>query len=221
MTAIDARHRVLHVRAATLVEDVVKKGAKLRANQICRRVGERLRQLFQVEFGREEPPEVVDDLQRVGLLSLELLRAHRLGDVLYDAQHPDDSAVFTVRRVTARGDPSFAAARPNAIFDIVVAPARDGRLDGSSSTLAIIGVQARTQVRPGDRGRRRHVENGRGAGRKRHHVRNSIPTPVAEPGRVERKPEPFGVGVGRRGREWMIDHRKEPQRMPLRPGPTA
>ena len=210
MTAIDARHRVLHVRAATLVEDVVEERAKLRANQIGRRVGERLRQLLEVELGREETPEVVDDLQCVGVLSLELLRAHRLGDVLHDAQHPDHSAVFTVGRVTARGDPLFAGARQNAIFDVVVAPARDGRLDGDSSALAIIGMQTRTQVRPGDRAPRRHVEDGRGAGRIGHHVRDSVPAPVAEPGRVERKAQPFGVGVCRRHRVGTIDHRGEP-----------
>ena len=218
MTAIDARHRVLHVRAAALVEDVVEERAKLRANQIGRRVGECLRQLFKVELGREEAPEVVDDLQRVGVLSLELLRAHRLGDVLHDAQHPDHSAVFTVRRVTARGDPFVAGARANAIFDVVVAPARDSRIDGSSSALAIIGVQTFTQVRPGDRGPRRQVEDDRGAGRKGHHVRDSVPTPVAEPRRVERKPQPFGVGVVRRHCEGMIDHRSEPTRiLPRRP----
>ncbi len=69
-----------------------------------------------------------------------------LGDVLHDAEHPDDRAVFTVGGVAARGHPFFARARPNAVLDVVVAPARDGRLDGDSRALAIVGMQTRTQV---------------------------------------------------------------------------
>ena len=118
--AIDARQRVEHVRAAAGVEHVVEERPELRAHQTRRRIGERLHQLLQIELGRQHAPEVVDDLQRISLLAQQLLRAHLLGDVLHDAEHPDDRAVFGVGRVSVRRHPPFARVRPDAVLDVVV-----------------------------------------------------------------------------------------------------
>ena len=194
--AIDARHRVEHVRAAALVEDVVEERAELRANQIGRRVGERLHQLL---AGRARPraarPKLLMICSASACSRCSFFRAHRLGDVLHDAQHPEDGAVFAVCRVSARGDPFFACARPECGTRCRSRTARDGRLDGDSRALAIVGMQKLAQLGPGHHRPRRHVEDLRGARRKGDDVGGGVPAPVAEPGGVERKAQAFGVGV--------------------------
>ena len=212
MPAIDARQRVEHVRAAAGVEDVVEERAELRANQTrSPRRSSACTSFFRSSSAESTRPKLLMICSASACSRWSFFVRIVCGDVLHDAEHPDDSAVFTVGRVTARGHPPFALARHECgircrsrdRLAMAVSTATRARSRSSGCRRARRSVQV--IAAPGA-----HVEDVRGAGREGDHVGDSVPAPVAEPRCVERKAQPFGVGERRRRRVGMIDHRGEP-----------
>src|SRR5262245_13927238 len=81
-----------------------------------------------------------------------------------------------------------------------------GLIDAGRHALAIVRVQKCAELGPRHDGTGRDVKNFRGSWRERHDIRGCIPDPIAEPRRIERELQAFGVRMAGSHRRETIGH---------------
>ena len=113
-----------------------------------------------------------------------LFPAPTLGHVLDDANHSGNGPAFVAQRATHESHPAGLAANTiDAVFAPVVAAAGQRQIDLDTRTCAVIGMEKRSQLAPGDRFARRQTQNGRRARPQGEEVARGVPAPVTQVGR--------------------------------------